>query len=696
MLKPIFSLLMLLFIASTLAAQISSSQTSIYFDQRQAKLSPKNEADIKDFLKKVANPDDFELIVHIYTDSMPDYNNPICEKRLDTLKYFLKEQGFAKVDFRIFKAGSLSIDPKTPTAAELRNGHNKVELKLLSLQVRNLDDIHQYFYQKYRTTATYHPQQDTLICTPSYASFRIKGNSFVQKNGQPPAPPIRVEITEAQNNTDMGLLKLPMLCDSVPIYALTAFNISAFDAKGNSLSLASGKKIEVIIGLHPAIKNDFNFFTADRPTNDYNSPINWKSTPDTFSYIPKIKVLPSLISFVYRSMEGTSLDLPVVPFPTRPVYKVGLPPVAPQPNNSAAFAAAVQKYKTDSLAYAQQNVAAFMYSDSIEAAMRYMLVGSNAYQYTNVITEHIEQCIKMKEQLGFYDEVIAQAAAFGFEDIAKELAQYKQQLIDNIDGGKISESIRRALIQNSRSPLFNAFSVYSISKMQFFPPNSYFQSYNVRQKVEDVNFQMNYKNNNKNNPKAPTFEAYCEDFYKRVGYTIYNNQFLDAMIAMQREANKMGFERKINEAFRIKIAADKSIEKLSASLDKLGYSSGDTYSTRRIAHVSQLGWFCVGKLNTEPLVPTLKVRFKLPVTENMYVFAIYENKKTVCMVNVVDNAYEIVAPKGFFKNPSISLVAIKIENGNLYVYSDYIKLDNFSDWGFKFDQVKLSNLYQKF
>jgi hypothetical protein len=685
MLKPVFSLLMLLFIASTLAAQISSSQTSIYFDQGKPNLSPKNETEIKDFLKKAPNPNDFELIAYIYTDTMPD-SKTLPELRLSNVKLFLSEHGFPRAEVKILKVNT------TLPLAERRNSHNKVELKLMSVQPRSINDMHAYFDEKYRETIFYSNRQDTFILTPSGANFKVKANSFVQKNGQAATPPIRIEIRYVTHYTEMGLLKISTLSDGQAMSTQLAFNISAFDAKGNALELARDKKIEVVIGIHPTISSSHKIFTADRAATDIHSPINWTATADTFAFAPKVKSdLFLLVSFYYRNLEGSTLEGTPFPFPSRPVYKVGLPPIAPKANNASTYAAALQKYKADSLAYVQQNAAAFAYSDSIASAMSYMLLESRADRYTNTIIEQIDQCNIMKAQINYYDEIMAQATAFGFDDLAKEFAEYKKKLNDNIDGGKITESIRRVLIQSSKTPLFNAFLSSNIDKMQIFKPKA---NAIIRDKTPtDDDYQRNYQHNNRNTPDAPTFEAYCESFYKRVGYTLYNGEFVNAMIAIQKEGDKMGFATKIQNAAIITFAAAKSTDKLKARFNDLGYTSEDIYILPRMANISHLGWFALAEISHTPVVPTLKIRLTEPVNENTYFFGFIRDTKTLYAVNVVDNAYEVVAPNGFPKNTNIMIVGVKVNGGNYFIFLSSGRPADVEKMSMNFKSVKLNNFW---
>lgn len=734
-------------------AQISNYQTNIYFDSGKDALDSKAIAELEAFATKIALLEDFEVDIRAYTDDMGtvEYNKALSERRATNAFNFLLSKKIQPAKQEIVGAGILptdkKLDKKAPkeALAEARSRNRRVDVRVTIFTPKTIGEVQNYFGQRDKNTCLFSGQKDTAIQGQKGTVLFVAANSFEQKDGKSPALPIKIELREAYTFADMILQNLTTLSNGQLLQTGGMVHISATDANGQELQLAAGKKIDIAMPLKGELPKGMQLFTADRPAADNGTGINWIAQPDTFILYPSSPRPARVVSYIKNTSSHELKNKPVA-FPSQPIYikdaKAPKPPhiylskselptiadiqkknprerferegsyeiriakiheekkdahaktVAKNEERQQKYNADLLQYREDSLKYASHLYAANAYTDSVEQAMIYILISSEAHACVENLNREANFFYSLKNQIRNIDSLAKNAQSLGFTAIAEKYKALAQKANKNIGDAKQLQALQASLANIQQDNVLKMFSWYNISIMSVIS-DSYISKQDFT-RVFSGSLRKKYAQRvDATDLNAVSFEKYCENFYKKAGYALYSGEFLAKATQIQADidAFDLAEKTKVGESISQDVhLLYKELMAMKADAGLLSPQEGKSLA-RTMVSSANLGWInCDRFLDYKPEeCEKLAIDIVPQQNQSLIFYAIVPEINAVTQFTKTKTGYQL-GYQGIPKHMQVKLVGFFIENGkfNLCIYED--KAEALKHIDIKFQPCKLSDI----
>lgn len=756
--KPILVLLAalaLLVSSPEILAQISSYQTNIYFDSGKDALDSKAIAELEAFAAKIALLEDFEVDVRAYTDDIGtvQYNKALSERRAAAAFNFLLSKKIQPAKQEIVGAGILPTDKKNSKKAtkeelaEVRSRNRRVDVRVIIFAPKTIDEVQNYFGQRDKNTCLFSGQKDTAIQGQKGTILFVAANSFEQKDGKAPALPIKIELREAYTFADMILQNLTTVSNGQLLQTGGMVHISATDANGQELQLAAGKKIDIAMPLKGELPKGMQLFTADRPAADNGTGINWIAQADTFIVFPsspKLNKIPRGLSTATKelALEGTAF-----PFPIRPIYKTAfIAPVSPKlqliktaaPNaaeikaknpkqrgenaknyearlakiysdrqethekysktnarRQEEFAANTAKYSQDSATYANNINLAQAYTDSIERAIAYIFIHSQAYNVTAHINKQVTNLTALYLQLKNIDDLRNHATMLGFDSLAQEFTKLYEKGAANVGSVNKLKAVRADLISQTNKDFFSKQRISYFAEMPIFNIQKNTHNSLLVQKIDAYANSLRYCYERSSSLENRSFESYCEYIYKNIGEALYSGEFLALAESCQDKMLDFDLNKKIEAGALLSeevAATHKKLMELKAEAGLLSVEEGNVLA-RTMVSSANLGWINCDRFLDYKREDCDKAMFAMQDEPNANIsfYAIVPEINAITQFSKTGTGFQLPY-NGIPKNMIVKLLGLRIAGGKFFICSYEVKAEEIKNINIKFEPCKLSDI----
>lgn len=267
-------------------SQTNELKALIYFDYNKAELSAKNQKTLDSLLQQIPANSNFTIQIIGHTDQHgnSEYNQQLSENRVQAVQGHFQKRNIPTERIETSAFGKTKLVTNNDEETERRlNRRAEIVIRFetpVSESVKPVEDTQPSIQELYDQLATSYqtfqflPSKDSAYRCQDGTIFYFKANSFHVKSGQK-NDIILIKIKEVFRYSDMLLENLSTMSEGKILETQGMFDVRAFDASNNELSLRSGKNYVAVVPVDE-IKPNMQLFTGSWQ----NGQMNWHTVKD--------------------------------------------------------------------------------------------------------------------------------------------------------------------------------------------------------------------------------------------------------------------------------------------------------------------------------------------------------------------------------------------------------------------------------